>query len=188
MTGMAPGDVPTTFADIEHARTRLGYNPSTTIDVGLHRCCLTRASALAPQYTSWSSPRRSTLFASLLSVNMSLSITEAIRAALRRYLPRADSYSGIAPPISYPSTRRWASGTHPLEAGSSNRQRNRRRKSERIPSTSDASPSDRTLSRELESGQRCGGCVRWVRAVGACCGCVLWVRAVGAGSTLVHAF
>ena len=37
MTAMAPGDVPTTYADIEHARQLLGYAPSTTIDVGLHR-------------------------------------------------------------------------------------------------------------------------------------------------------
>ncbi|KAL1530651.1 hypothetical protein AB1Y20_001551 [Prymnesium parvum] len=37
MTAMALGDVPVTYADIDHARDKLGYEPSTTIDVGLHR-------------------------------------------------------------------------------------------------------------------------------------------------------
>jgi len=37
MTAMAPGDVPQTYADIEHAAARLGYEPSTTIDVGLRK-------------------------------------------------------------------------------------------------------------------------------------------------------
>jgi UDP-glucuronate 4-epimerase len=35
MTDMAPGDVLATYADIEHARYRLGYEPATTIEVGL---------------------------------------------------------------------------------------------------------------------------------------------------------
>ncbi len=30
-----PGDVPETFADIDHARKKLGFNPSTGIDVGI---------------------------------------------------------------------------------------------------------------------------------------------------------
>ena len=36
-TPLPPGDVPVTFANTSHARSLLGYNPTTTIDEGLHR-------------------------------------------------------------------------------------------------------------------------------------------------------
>ncbi len=35
MLGMQDGDVPTTYADISSAASRLGYSPATTIDVGI---------------------------------------------------------------------------------------------------------------------------------------------------------
>ena len=35
LTPMAAGDVLATFADIRHARARLGYSPTTTIEVGM---------------------------------------------------------------------------------------------------------------------------------------------------------
>jgi len=37
MVEMAPGDVSATYADVSHARERLGYSPSTSIEMGLHR-------------------------------------------------------------------------------------------------------------------------------------------------------
>ena len=37
LVGMEPGDVPLTYADTSHARELLGYEPSTTIEVGLER-------------------------------------------------------------------------------------------------------------------------------------------------------
>ena len=37
MVGMSPGDVPLTFANTSHAYSRLGYDPKTTIEVGLKR-------------------------------------------------------------------------------------------------------------------------------------------------------
>ena len=37
MVGMSPGDVPLTFANTSHAYSRLGYDPQTTIEVGLKR-------------------------------------------------------------------------------------------------------------------------------------------------------
>tara|TARA_B110001452_G_scaffold242833_1_gene225872 strand:- start:737 stop:973 length:237 start_codon:yes stop_codon:yes gene_type:complete len=37
MTDMAPGDVLATYADVSHAHQLLGYNPKTSIDVGLHK-------------------------------------------------------------------------------------------------------------------------------------------------------
>lgn len=37
MTEIAPGDVPMTYADIDHARDMLGYEPATTIEVGLRK-------------------------------------------------------------------------------------------------------------------------------------------------------
>lgn len=37
MTDMAPGDVMITYADISHARSMLGYDPSTTIEQGLRK-------------------------------------------------------------------------------------------------------------------------------------------------------
>jgi UDP-glucuronate 4-epimerase len=32
-----PGDVPETFADIDHAREKLGFEPTTTIEAGIKR-------------------------------------------------------------------------------------------------------------------------------------------------------
>ncbi|GBE15753.1 UDP-glucose 4-epimerase [bacterium BMS3Abin14] len=37
MLPVQPGDVPVTFADIDHARSSLGYNPSTPIEEGIER-------------------------------------------------------------------------------------------------------------------------------------------------------
>jgi UDP-glucuronate 4-epimerase len=34
---MQPGDLPATFADIERARMKLGYEPTTHIDLGIPR-------------------------------------------------------------------------------------------------------------------------------------------------------
>jgi len=36
MVDMAPGDVLSTFADIEHAHASIGYMPKTTIEIGMH--------------------------------------------------------------------------------------------------------------------------------------------------------
>jgi UDP-glucuronate 4-epimerase len=41
MLPMQPGDVPATYANIDRARAKLGYEPATPIDVGV------------PQFVQW---------------------------------------------------------------------------------------------------------------------------------------